>query len=221
MRKAAYLYAFLALAGAAGCKMFAPSAPVRHIAESPQVVVTDSGAVKVSGDAKTQPKVDTKKTESKITLPEGSRIEFNEKLGTLSVVLSKASEMASNRTETAIAGPVAFTPDKGATVQDEAAAKSDFWAALGLKAGLVLGIAVGLFGLVRGWDFVMYGGGAVAAACAFGIFVDKHPILLLVIGLGAAIAVIGPIIWHTKLKALSPDAPAPSPKPTDGNERPQ
>lgn len=178
--------------------------PVRHVAESPAISVQE-GNVEISGDSKTPPKVDTKQTGSKFVLPQGSRLEFNEKLGIFSVVLSKASEMAVSRTETAVQGPVAFTPDKGATVQDEAEAKSDFWTSLGLRAGVVLGIAAALFGLTRHWDLVMYGGGAVAGACLFGLFVQKHPVLLIVIGLGVATAVVGPILWHTKLKHIQPD----------------
>ncbi len=184
-----------------GCSsLWRPALP-----KTPMVEVKE-GVVTTSGDAKVPAKVDTKKTDSVLTIPEGSRFEFNEKLGTMSLVMAKAGQIALNRTETAIQGPVAFDPPKQPTVKELSEAKSDYWTALGLKLGLAIGVAAGLFGLVRGWDLVMYGGGCVAAACAFGIFVEKHPILLAVIGLGAAAAVIGPIIYHTKLKHLDPDA---------------
>lgn len=171
--------------------------------KTPTIEVKE-GVVTTSGDAKIPGKVDTKKTGSVLTIPEGSRFEFNEKLGVMSLTMAKAGQIALNRTETAVEGPVAFDPPKQPTVKEIAEAKSDYWTSLGLKLGLAAGVAASLFGLVRGWDFVMYGGGCVAAACAFGIFVERHPILLAVIGLGAAAAIVGPWIYHTKLKHLDP-----------------
>lgn len=196
------LCAILCLLLVSGCLS---KLPVRHIAESPAVTVSEAGVVKVSGDAQTPSKVDTKKTDGRFTIPEGSRFEFNEKLGVMTLVLSKASEMAVNRTETAVQGPVAFTPDKGPTVGEEMQAKAGYWTHLGLMAGMVAGAAAAIFGLVRGWNYVMYGGSAVSAACMFGLFVQKHPALLIIIGLGATLAFVGPLIWHTKLKKLTND----------------
>lgn len=180
-----------------------PSVPKRHIAVSPTVTVLPSGQVDLKGDAQTPPKVDTRKSDGRMTIPEGSRFELNEKLGVMSLTMAKASEMVLNRTETAIQGPVAFTPDRGPTVREEMDAKAGFWIRLGLMAGAVGGAAASIFGLVRAWDYVMYGGAAVSAACLFGLFVQTHPILLLIIGLGVAIAVAGPVLWHTKLKKLN------------------
>jgi hypothetical protein len=182
-----------------GCK----TGPVRHIAVSPTVEVSESGKIDLQGDAQSPAKVDTKKTDSTLKLPEGSKIEFNEKLGVFSITLSKDSQIALNRTETAVQGPVAFVPDKGPTVAEESEAKADFWTTLGLRAGVVTGIALAIFGLVRHWDLVMYGGGAISAGCLFGLFVQKHPILLIVIGIGAALAGVGPILWHAKIKRLA------------------
>jgi hypothetical protein len=185
-----------------GCK----SAPVRHIAESPSVSVGNEGQVEIKGDSQVAPNVNTAKTGSKITIPEGSRFEFNEKLGVMTLVLSKASDLVVNRAETSVQGPVAFTPDKGPTIGEEKAAQADYWTTLGLRVGMALGAAVAIFGLVRSWDLVMYGGAAVSGACLFGLFVQKHPVLMIVIGIGAALAVVGPIIWHTKLKKTSANA---------------
>jgi hypothetical protein len=179
-----------------GCKL----APIRHIAQSPTVSVAPSGAVELSGDAQVAPKVDTKKSGGKLSIPEGSRFDFNEKTGVMSLVLSKATEMVVDRQETTVDGPVAFAPDKGPTIGEEKSAQADFWTMLGLRAGSAIGVALAIFGLVRGWDFVMYGGGALAGACLFGLFVQKHPILLIFIGLGVSAAVVGPWIYHTKIK---------------------
>lgn len=193
-------YLSVALLVLAGCSsIWRPALP-----KTPSIEVKE-GITTLSGDAKIPAKVDTKKTDSVLTIPEGSRFEFNEKLGIMSLLMAKASQIALNRTETAITGPIAFDPPKQPTVKEIAEAKSDYWTALGLKLGLAAGVAASLFGLVRGWDFVMYGGGCVAAACAFGIFVEKHPLLLALIGLGAAAAVVGPWIYHTKIKHLDPE----------------
>jgi hypothetical protein len=186
-----------------GCK----TAPKRHIAVSPGVSVSQTGQVELSGDAQAPAKVATKKTDSKIGLPEGSKLEFNEKLGVFSITLSKASEIALNRSETDIQGAVSYTPDKGPTVGEEAEARATFWTTLGLRAGSVLGAAIAIFGLVRGWNFVMYGGAAVSLACLFGIFQQRHPVLMLVIGLGIATAIAGPVIYHTRIKKLEPQPP--------------
>lgn len=182
--------------------------PVRHIAQSPEVSVGGQVPVEIKGDSKTAPNVTNSQTGSKMVIPEGSKFVFDEKLNTLTLVMSKASEIAVNRSETAIKGPVAFTPDKGPTVGEEKSAQADFWTVLGLRAGIAIGIAMAIFGLVRHWDLVMYGGAAVAGACLFGIFVQQHPLLLLVIGLGIAAAIVGPTIYHTKIKKLEqpPDA---------------
>lgn len=206
------LFLILVVFVVSGCSSFKPT---RHIAESPAISVSETGQVKVSGDAQTPSKVDTKKTDGRLAIPEGSRFEFNEKLGVMTLVMAKASEIAVNRTETAVQGPVAFTPDRGPTVGEEAQARAGYWTHLGLMAGMVAGAAAAIFGLVRGWNYVMYGGSAVSAACMFGLFVQKHPALLIIIGLGAALAFVGPIIWHTKLKHLSNDAPqTPAPNAT-------
>lgn len=99
-----------------------------------------------------------------------------------------------------VSGPQAFTPPLPPSPSEISTGR----AVLAYRIGLALGIAVALFGLVRGWDFVMYGGGTVAAGCAFGLFVESHPVLFAVLGIGVAVAVVGPYLWHTKLKRLTP-----------------
>lgn len=177
---------------------------VRHIAESPSLTIGGPAPVEMRGDTKVQPAVNTSQAVSRMAVPEGSRFEFNEKLGVMSLVMAKASEIVVNRVQTAVKGPVAFEPDKGPTIGEEMEAKSDFWTSIGLKAGVFLGVSLAIFGLVRGWDYVMYGGVAISIASLFGIFIQKHPALLLIIGIGTALAIAGPLIWHTKLKKLEP-----------------
>lgn len=188
------------LATLVGCQ----NKPVRHVAESPSLEVKPQGGIVMKGDTPVQPKVETKKSEAVIALPEGSTFEFNEKVGLMRLTLAKASQMALNRTETAVEGPKSFTPDKAPTIQEEKRAESDFWTDIGMKVGMVLGGAIALFGLVRGWDFVMLGGAAISGASMAGLFISRNPGLFLLIGGGLALSVAGPYLWHTKLKNLNP-----------------
>ncbi len=174
----------------------------RHVAESPSVVVAPTGEVKMNGDAPVPAKVNTSQTNGIMSVPVGSVVVFDEKLGTATLTLSKDTQIAVNRKETAVHGPVAFTPDKAPTISEELNAKSDAKMKIWYGIGMAVGVALAIFGLVRQWDLVMYGGVAIAGACAFCLFVQTHPVLFAVIGLGVAAAVIGPIIWHTKLKHL-------------------
>lgn len=187
------------LATLVGCQ----NKPVRHVAEPPVLEVKPKGEVLMKGDSQVQPKVEIKKDESVIILPEGSTFDFNEKLGTIRLTLSKKSQITLNRTETAIEGPKSFTPDKAPTIQEEKRAESDFWTDIGMKVGMVLGGAIALFGLVRGWDMVMLGGAAISGASMAGIFLSRNPGLFLLIGGGLALSVAGPYLWHTKLKNLN------------------
>lgn len=188
----------LVLLALSGCQ----TGPVRHVAESPAVTVSQQGEVKLSGDAQTPAKVDTNKTNAILPIPEGSAFEFNEKLGTFRLVLAKATQMAVNRTETTIEGPKSFTPDKAPTIAEEKSAQSDYWVKLGLYACVLIGGAAAIFGLVRDWTFVMWGGVAIGGSALFGLFVQKHPILMLFIGVGAALIAAATILWHTRLKKL-------------------
>lgn len=188
------------LATLVGCQ----NKPVRHVAESPSLEVKPQGGIVMKGDTPVQPKVEIKKSEATISVPEGSTFDFNEKLGMVRLTLAKASQMALNRTETAVDGPKSFTPDKAPTIQEEKRAESDFWTDIGMKVGMVLGGAIALFGLVRGWDMVMLGGAAISGASMAGLFMSRNPWLFLLIGGGLALSVAGPYLWHTKLKNLNP-----------------
>lgn len=162
-------------------------------------VTTPTGTVLTqTGDAATPASVSTKTATQTIVVPAQSVVWQNDQTGQLQYRLAKDSVMtAVTKTEEAKA-PQAFTPPAPPTPGEEADAKAKFWYRIGVAVGGVAGV----FGLVRGWDWVMYGGGSVAAGCLFGLFVQSHPVLLIVIGLGAAVAIAGPVIWHTKLKNL-------------------
>ena len=185
----------------AGC---IPARSPRAVA--PAVSVGGDGLVKIDGDAKTPAKVETKKTDGVLAIPEGSSFVFNEKLGTMSLVISKATQMSLNRTETAIQGPVAFTPQAQPTAKEVAEAKSDFWTVLGLRVSVAIGGAAAIFGLVRDWNLVMFGGLSILGSGLFGLFIQSHPFLLVIVGLGVTLAFVGPWLWHTKLKKITNDA---------------
>lgn len=183
-----------------GCK----SGTVRHVAESPSVVVGQAGEVSLKGDTPNPAKVNTSTSGSTMPIPEGSTFVFNEKLGTMALTVSKATQIALNRKETVVEGPVAFAPDKAPTIKEEKDAQADYWVKLGLYGCVLVGGAAAAFGLVRHWNMVMYGGIAVLGSGLFGLFVQRSPWLLAVIGIGIALKLVGPLIWHTKLKQLQP-----------------
>lgn len=197
---AAMLIALIWL-GFSGCQSGITRLITNSKPKTPEVLV-EPKRVSVTGDAKTAPTVDTKETDVVMPIPEGSRIERDEKSGITSITLAKATQMAVNRTETAIKGPVAFDPPKAPTVQEVAKAESDTKTRGWLWIGMIGGGALAAFGMVRAWDLVMYGGGSVAAACAVGVFMVNHPIIAFVVVAGVVVAIVGPAIYHLKIKPL-------------------
>ena len=106
--------------------------------------------------------------------------------------------------------PAAFTPPAAPTVKEEAEAKADYWTIIGYRVGVFVGIAAAIFGVTRNWPMVMWGGISVAGACLAGLFIKSHPVLLVFIGAGVLLKVVGPLLWHTKLKHLQPSEPTSS-----------
>lgn len=187
--KHALLLLLLGLSGCATAKR-ALSIPQAIVSTEKGPSVTQSGTVAVPAKASVV-------TESKtVPLPAGTEIVFNEKLGTVTLHVSQPTTLKTETKTEKAEAPQSFTPPAPPTPTQEADGKVKVWFWLGMVAG----VAVGLFGLVRGWDFVMYGGGAVAGACAFAIFVQSHPIVTAVIGVGVALAIAGPYVWHKHLK---------------------
>ena len=115
--------------------------------------------------------------------------------------------LVSTFTDSTATGPRSHTPPAPPTPSDHAAGR----ASLLMRLGLVVGAALAVFGLVRGWDFVAWGGGAVAAACVLGLALASiPPWLWIVLGIGGAACVLGPVAW---LKLRPRAAPPPSPQP--------
>lgn len=168
------------------------------------IMLPSGAAVTQSGDAQKPASVSTATTTTTLPLPSGTEFVFDQKLpGVVTLRLSHDSALTTETKTEKAEAPQAFTPPlpPSPTEQGQARVHMYFWVAL------VAGVAAAIFGLVRGWDMVMYGGGAVAAACGFAIFAQSHPVLIGIIGAGAALAVAGPALWHLKLKALEPKQP--------------
>lgn len=180
-----------------GCSLSA----IRRVAIPPKATATAGEAsVGQSGEAKAPATAKTEANSQSIPLPAGTIVWADQTTGRLRYTLGKDSVLnATQRTEEAKA-PSAFNPPTPPTIGEEKQAQADFWTVLGYRAGVLVGGAAALYGMVHAWPMLMWGGAAVAVACLFGLFVKNHPALLAVIGIGLALKVVGPVLWHTKLK---------------------
>lgn len=192
----------------AGCSLI-------HKVTDPKATITaPSGAVLTqTGAAQVPAKIDTDTTKTTVPIPAGTEIivdrsqlpgvqwQDGKVSGPLTLRLARDTVLTSETRSEHATAPQAFTPPAPPTPGQLADAKASGW----FWAGLVAGGAVALFGLVRGWDFVMYGGAAVSGGCALGLFFQKHPLLFTLIGVGVALAVAGPYFWHMHLKHLEPE----------------
>lgn len=178
----------------------------RNAAKTPTMNVTTPSGTKVEakGDAEVPGKVETKSTNTVVALPLGTTLTFNQTAGTIDVLLKAPSSLHQTTVAERVEAPRAFVPPAPPTPQEVAKGQATlyFW------IGLVVGICAAVFGLVRAWNLVMYGGIAVAAGCAFAIFVQDNPLVLWLIGFGVLLKVAGPLIWHTYLKHKQPSTNA-------------
>lgn len=175
-----------------GCSHFLPAyKPAAALVSLP------SGAtLQQSGPAQVPAKVTTTTETKTLPLPSGSDMVFNEKLGTFTLHFAAPSTLQTETKTEHAEAPQSFAPPAPPTPAQEADAKARFYYYL----GLVVGVAAAAFGLVRGWDFVMVGGAVVAGACAFALFVQSHPVIFVLIGIGCALKFAGPYFYHTYIK---------------------
>jgi hypothetical protein len=179
----------------AGCALVRRTAiPPAAKVTSGATTVEQTGEARVAASAKAEEKTQT------ITIPAGSTVWQDVETGQFRYTLGAAVPLRTQTRTESVTAPGAFEPPAPPTIAEEKAAQADYWTTLGYRAGMFIGGAAALFGLVRAWNLVMWGGVAVAGACLTGLFVQSHPTLLLIIGLGAALAFAGPYLWHTKLK---------------------
>ncbi len=157
-----------------------------------------SAHIQQTGDAAQPAKASSDATAAKVPLPAGSVVSFAAD-GSMSAKLSGESLFSAETRRDTVTGPQAFTPAAPPTPAEEAKGKAALW----LRLGLVAGLAAGAFGLVKGWDLLGLGGGAVAGACFLGLSIEEMPVWLwIVLGVGGALAVAGPSLWHLRLKKL-------------------
>lgn len=151
-----------------------------------------------TGDAKAPSNASQVIVESTLPVPSGSTVRESA-AGLVEVVVAGPTEFKQVRTETKLE---TATPNAPPTISEQKDAEADFWTVLGLRAAVTIGSLLFLVGLIRGWDLVAIGGGALAIAGLVGIFIQKHPTIFVLVGIGAALCVAGPLIWKFKLKPL-------------------
>lgn len=159
-------------------------------------------AIQQTGDAARPATAAEASTRTETTIPPGVDVTAHPD-GRITWRNAAPLALVSTHTAATATGPAAFQPPAPPTPAEEAAGRAALW----MRLGLVAGVAAAVFGLVRGWDFVAYGGGAIAAACVVGLSLAAVPAWLwAVFGLGAAACVLGPVLWHTRLKHTGPAA---------------
>lgn len=191
---------FLVFSVTTGCQLL----PRGVTAPAAELTLAGGARLKQNGSAESPAKVTSDTVTSTVPIPAGSTVTVNEKEpGKISVTLAGQTEIKTETRKESAEGAKAFEPPAPPKPTEIAAGRAAGW----FWVGLVAGAAAGVFGLVRNWDLVMYGGGAVAAGCVLGLFVQQHPLVLVLVGCGVAAAVIGPTLWHLKLKHLEPKSP--------------
>ncbi len=183
---------------------------IRTQASRPPAATVKAGGSSVAQDgaAASPGSASTTTTTTAATIPPGVTVTAHPD-GSLTWTTAAPLSVVTTHTAETATGPAAFPLPAPPTPTEEAAGRASLW----MRLGLVAGIAAAAFGLIRGWDLVAYGGGAIAAGCVAGMALASiPPWLWAVFGIGAAACVIGPVIWHTRLKAKP--APPSSSSPT-------
>lgn len=151
-----------------------------------------------SGDAKEPSSANQTSQSTSVPVPAGSIVEVKPD-GTTSIKTSAPTELRQERVETQLS---TSTPNAPPTISEQKDAEADFWTVVGLRAAVAAGVGLFIVGLVRDWDLVAIGGGALAVAGLVGLFIQKHPTLFILVGAAAALCVVGPLIWKFKIKPL-------------------
>lgn len=182
-----------------GCATFRPSPrPPSATVETP-----GGGRFTQTGDAATGGNVTTTAGRSSFTIPAGVPVSILAD-GSAAFVTPEPLTVSACFDTLRATGPTSFTPPAPPTPTDEAAGRASLW----FRLGLVAGIAAGIFGLVKGWDAVAIGGGAIAAACLVALSLAAIPVWVwITLGVGAAAIVGGPALWHLRVKHLETPAP--------------
>lgn len=186
----------------AGCS----SAPVAKV-KAGLAAVAQRGAAEVPARA------EVATSRASLPLPAGTRVEvappapkaapdspFISQNLPVTVTLPAPSVLTVETTAERASAPQAFTPPPPPSPSDLAAGRA-LWI---FRIAIFAGVVAGLFGLIRGWDFVAIGGGCIAAGGLLGLALDAVPAWLwAILGAGAAISATGWAVWHFKMRGLS------------------
>jgi len=190
-------YGLLVLLLLVGCT--SPSGWLRKVSS---VVKTPATEVRQSGDAAVPAQATVSTTQTSAPIPPGSKITIETPVAKEGALATPPPVLVTTTTTEHSSAPTSFQPPPPPSPSELATAQTKIW----FWIGTIIGGAAAIFGLVRDWNLVMWGGIAVAGACLFAIFVQDSPWVLPVIGIGVALKFAGPYLWHTKLKGLSTDA---------------
>ena len=88
------------------------------------------------------------------------------------------------------------------------AQKAQGWLTYIFYFGMAGGAALAIYGLGWGGKMLTTGGLCIAGGAAIAQWLNSHPGAFVMIGIGAALALVGPWLWHTLLKHRITPAPA-------------
>lgn len=167
-----------------------------------KTVITTPSRSKIvqTGDAKVPAKVIETDSSAEIPFVSGQIITIQQPMTIPGVTLSP-SPLPVTLTSHAekVEAATSFTPPAPPTpVQlEDAKAKGLYYLVL------VIGAALGIFGLVEHWPSLMIGGGCAAVAAVTGLFIIDKPFILYIIGGCALLCFIGPYLYHTIVKPVT------------------
>lgn len=192
MSPRAYLFAACLAMLVAGCALpgrpTRPPKPAEGSAQAGRVALTQTGTAETPATARSIATAET------IPIPAGSTVSIDTS-GTVTITPAAPTTYTAARSDDSATGPQSFTPPAAPTPADEAEGRARLLYRLAIAAG---GVAF-LFGLIRGWDFVAWGGAALSGGAALGLFM-QHPLALALVGGGMAFALAGVLLWHLVLK---------------------
>ena len=163
----------------------------------------------VDGFAAEPAKIETAEETLEISIPAGSVVTLPASLAidptrrdapadalAWSITVASDTTAVAKRRAVTVSGPKSYPPPSGPSPAEKAAARAAWlW-----RVGLFGGLALAAFGIWWRGGLVIAGGLSVAAASAFGWFVEENPWLLWIFGGGVGLAAVGFAAWHLWLK---------------------
>lgn len=165
-----------------------PPKPAEGRAAAGTAEIVQTGAAEVPATAGSTAARDT------MPIPAGSVVSIDT-LGAVRIEPAAPTTWTGERRADHATGPASYRPPDPPSPADiaEGRARLVYRYAVGLGAVLLL------FGLVKGFPAVAWGGAALGAGAALGITL-QHPAVNVVIGVGLGAAVAGVLIWFFLLR---------------------